>query len=59
MAPVHVGNSVMLSQPGIHERVVGPEEVEDAAVFTHLALEEQLRLLDHRFAQGAVETGKP
>ena len=44
LAAVDVRNPVVARQPLVDERVVGVEQVEDAAVFAHDALEEQLRL---------------
>ena len=41
---VHVRNPVVAREPLVHEGVVGIQQVEDAAVLAHDALEEELRL---------------
>ncbi len=47
------GDAVVLRQPFVHERVVGAIEIEQAAVFLHQAVEEQLRLGAHRRRRGS------
>ena len=45
----------MLREPLVDERVVGREEIEDAPVFAHDAVEEQLHFAAHRLTQRIVE----
>ena len=52
---VDVRNAVVTRQPLVHEREVGVEQVDDAAVLLHDRAEEQLRLALERLAQVAVE----
>ena len=54
----HVGHPVVLRQHVVHEGVVGGEQVEQAAVFTHDAVEEQLHFTPHRLRQVAREVGE-
>ena len=58
VAPLHVGNAVVPREPVVDEGVVGVEQVEDAAVLPHDALEEQLRLAAERLPQPVVEVGE-
>ena len=51
-------HAVVLREPGVEEGVVGAQQVQDAAILTHLTLEEQLGFLQQRVAQGAVVTGE-
>ena len=45
----------MLGQPLIEKRVVGPQQVEHAAILAHDAREEQRRFFDERLSQLLVE----
>src|SRR5262247_1189529 len=47
-ASVNVRNPIMPRQPLIHERVIGIDEIEDAAVFAHDAVEKQFGLAPER-----------
>ena len=58
LAAVDVGNAVMPRQPLVDERVVGIQQIHDAAVFAHDAVEEQRRLFLHRLTQVVVEIGE-
>ena len=58
VASLHVGNAVVPRESIVDERVVGVEQVEDAAVLAHDALEEQLRLAAERLPQPVVEVGE-
>ena len=55
---VDVGNAVVLRQPLVDERVVGGQQVEDAAILLDDAGEEQLDLALERAAQVVVEVGE-
>ena len=48
-------NAVVRRQPLVEERIVGRQQLHDAAVVAHLAADEQPRLLLHRVAQVLVE----
>src|SRR4051812_5093716 len=54
-AAVYVWNTVMACEPLIHECVVGREQIEDAAVLSQHALEEELGLAPERLAKVVVE----
>ena len=58
MAAVDVRDAVVLREPLVHERVVGGQQVEHAAVFPDDALEEQLGLAAERLPQVVVEVRK-
>ena len=58
LAAVDVGDAVMPRQPLVDERVVGIQQIHDAAVFAHDAVEEQRRLFLHRLAKVVVEIGE-
>ena len=55
VAAVHVRNPVVPRQALVDERVVGVQQVEDAAVLAHDALEEELRLRRNACAELVVE----
>ena len=50
-AALYVGDAVMPRQHLVDERVVGGQQVDDAAVLAHDAVEEQLGLARHRLAE--------
>ena len=54
-APADVGDAVVARQALVHERVVGVDEIEDAAIVADDGVEEQLRLARERVAEVAVE----
>ena len=54
-SPRTPANAVVPGQALVQERVVGVEQIDDAAILAHDALEEQLRLLLERLAQVVVE----
>ena len=58
LAPVDVGDAVVPRQPLVDERVVGVQEIHDAAVFAHDAVEEERRLFLHRLPKVVVEIGE-
>ena len=58
LRPVNVGDAVVLREPFVDERVIGREQVQDAAVLVNDAAEEQLDLAPESFAQRAVEVRK-
>ena len=47
----------MFGEAFVDERVVGPQQVQDAPVLAHLAFDEQLHLPHHGFAQRVVKGG--
>ena len=55
MAAVHIANPVMRGEPLVQKRIVGRQQLHDAAVVVHLAADKQLGLLLHRVAQVLVE----
>ena len=55
---VDAGNAVVLGEALVQERVVGPQQVEHAAVLVDHAPDEPLRLLPHRLPQVVVEIGE-
>ena len=55
LAAVDVGDAVVPRQPLVHERVVGAQQVEHAAVLADDALEQQLGLAAERLPQVVVE----
>ena len=55
VAAVDVGDPVVLRQPLVDERVVGRQELGDAAVLAHDVLEQELGLAPHRLPQVVVE----
>ncbi len=57
LAAVNSGNAVLASQPLIHERVVGVQQIVHAAVFLNRARHEHLRL-GHERVQQAVVVGR-
>ena len=58
VAAVDVRDSVVLGQPLVDEGVVGVQQIDDAAVFVHDAVDEHLGFLAHGLAQVVVEIGK-
>ena len=57
-AAVDVRDSIVLGQPLVDERIIGPHEVQDAAILADLAGHEQLRLARERLAQVVVPLRK-
>src|SRR5439155_1772035 len=57
-AAVHVGNSVMLRQSFIQERVVRLQEIEHTAVVAEDGLQKQLRFLAEGLPQIVIEVRK-
>ena len=55
---VDIRDAVVPRQPLVEERVVGGEQVDDAAVVADLAVDEELGLALHGVAQIVVEIGK-
>ena len=58
VAAVDARQAVVAREPLVHVRVVGREQVEDAAVLANQALDEELGLLPERLAQVLVELRK-
>ena len=55
LAAVDVRDAVVLGQPLVDERVVGRQQVDDAAILADDAVEQQLDFAAHRLAQRIVE----
>ena len=58
MAAVDVRDAVVAGEPLVDERVVGRQQIDDAAILAQLAFEEQLGLALKRLAEVVVEIGK-
>src|SRR5207253_11111605 len=48
-------NAVMLRQPLVEKRVIGPQQILDRPILANLALEEELRLPSHGVTQCGIE----
>ena len=55
VVPEYVRNAVMPGEPFVHERVVGAEEIDDAAILAKHAFQKQGRFALEGFAQAQVE----
>ena len=58
IAPLHVGDAVVLGQPSVQERVIGGQQLEHAAVLTQDAVQKELRFPMEAASQRFVEIGK-
>ena len=54
---MNIRDPVVPRQPFVHEREVGVEQIDDAAIFAHDGAEQQLRLALEGLPQVAVEIG--
>src|SRR6185503_3095727 len=55
VAAIHVRDPVVASEPLVHERVVGGDQIHDAAILAQLRSNEQSRFLAERVAEVLVE----
>ena len=58
VAAVHIGNAIVTRQLFVQERVVGRQQIDDAAILSQLTVEEQLDFLHERGSQVVVKPWK-